>query len=153
MLQLLAAAAATVNSTAVATATAAAAFRYRKGLGRILESFDEARPRGDKTINSVKAIYKALHLDEIYARMREVDKGVSVFEVLVAHSFKSPDDSENEPAAAPAATAADVAGLEDKASVVHSPVLPAFVGLVAEYGEYGECGGGGSWLRLLRALR
>lgn len=67
-------------------------FMYRKGLGHILDAFDESRPRGDKTINSVKAIYKALNLEEIYARMREADKGVSVFEVLVAHSFKKPEE-------------------------------------------------------------
>ena len=73
-------------------------FMYRKGLGNILEAFDVARPRGDKTINSVKAIYVALQLQDIYKRMREEDKGVSVFEVLVAHSFKAPggeDDAES----------------------------------------------------------
>ena len=87
-------------------------FMYRKGLGHILESFDESRPRGDKTINSVKAIYKALNLEEIYARMREADKGVSVFEVLVAHSFKKPE--EKVAGAAEAVTGSD--GRDDAAS-------------------------------------
>ena len=103
--------------------------RYRKGLGHILETFDEARPRGDKTINSVKAIYKALHLDEIYARMREEDKGVSVFEVLVAHAFKSPDDAGaagGGGGAAPAATpAGDVVALESKVSDLEAQLRTA----------------------------